>query len=67
MTEQTKIKIPTLVIHSKAKEFAKTIDPAIRMSSEYMAELNEQLAQIVNNSIRRCHNNHRKTLKPMDL
>jgi histone H3/H4 len=65
--ETKKIEIPTMVVQSKVKEFAKTIDPDIRMSGEFLAELNEQLAQIVNNSVRRCHENNRKTLKPSDL
>lgn len=62
-----KIEIPTMVVQSKVKEFARTIDPDIRMSGEFLAELNEQLAQMVNNSIRRCHENGRKTLRPVDL
>jgi len=62
-----KIEIPTMVVQSKAKEFAKIIDPDIRMSAEYMSELNEQLARIIDRSIRRCHDNNRKTLKPGDI
>ena len=64
---QKKITIPTLVVQSKAKEFAKTLDPDIRMGSEFMAELNEEIAKTINNSVRRCNENKRKTLKPSDL
>ena len=67
MAKTTKIEIPTMVVQSKAKEFIKTIAPDIRMSGEFLAELNEQLAQIINNSVRRCHENGRKTLRPSDL
>lgn len=67
MAKQKKIDVPTLVVQSKAKEFAKTIDPDIRMSGEFMAELNEEVAKTINSAIRRCHDNSRKTLRPADL
>ena len=62
-----KVEIPNMVVHSKIKDFVKTITPDTRMSGEFLAELNEQLAQMINNGIRRCHENGRKTLKPSDL
>ena len=62
-----KVAIPTMVTQSKVKEFAKVLDPGIRVSGPFMAQLNEELAKIINNSVRRCNENKRKTLKPSDL
>lgn len=62
-----KITIPSMVVQSKAKEFAKALDPDIRMGSEFMSELNEKLAATINDSVHRCIGNKRKTLKPSDL
>lgn len=65
--EAKKVEIPSLVVQSKAKEFAKTLDPDIRMSSEFLSELNEKVAQVMNDAVRRCRENKRGTLKPADL
>ena len=62
-----KLTIPPMIVQSKAKEFAKALDPDIRMSGEFMDELNEKLAVTINDSVRRCTGNKRKTLKPSDL
>jgi hypothetical protein len=65
--KKKKIAIPSMVTQSKVKEFAKTLDPEIRVGGEFMAELNEKLAATINDSMRRCYGNKRKTLKPSDL
>ena len=65
--KKKKTAIPTMVTQSKVKEFAKTLDPEIRVGGEFMAELNEKLAATINNSMQRCYGNKRKTLKPSDL
>lgn len=68
MAEETKkIEIPSMIVHIKVTQLARTIDPDIRMSVEFLSELNELLAKIINDSIRRCRGNNRKTLKPSDL
>lgn len=62
-----KTEIPRMITETKAKEFARSIEPDIRMSGDFIGELNTTLSTTIENAVRRATDNNRKTLKPCDL
>lgn len=66
MAKAKKVEAPTLVVVSKAKEFAKGLGD-FNVSSEFFPALNEKVAALVEDAAKRCSTNNRKTLKAGDL
>ena len=60
-----KVEIPMMIVTSKMKAYAAAL--GVRTSSEFVSELNTQVAQLINSAARRCEGNNRLTLKPNDL
>jgi hypothetical protein len=59
--------IHRLVSASKLKEFAKTIDPDIRMDKKVHRALVAQVANMIVKAISRCYDNKRGTIRPSDI
>jgi histone H3/H4 len=66
MAEKKKIEIPMMVVTSKVKEFISQTYSK-RTSGEFPAELNEKVARLIDEAVKRCDVNGRETLKPGDL
>ena len=60
-----KVEIPTLVVASKVKERIKEND--IRVSGEFMEQLNMRVDHLIGEAIERARENKRGTVKPCDL
>ena len=66
MAKKKKVEIPTMVVTSKVKEFVAE-NYGVRMSGDFIPELNEKVAQMVDAAVKRCEANSRATLRPGDL
>lgn len=66
MAKDKKIEIPMMVVQSKAKEMVKNIGE-FNVGGDFVAELNEKVAQIISAAVRRCDSNKRKTVRAEDL
>lgn len=62
-----KIVIPTMIVTSKVRELLREIAPEFKVSSDFVPELNEKIARLINEAIRRCDSNGRKTVRAGDL
>lgn len=62
--DQTK-EVPTMIVATKVREFISSY--GCRMSGDFTAELNEQLAKLVDSAVRRSESNNRNTVRPGDL
>jgi len=56
---------PMMIVASKMKDFAK--QSGVRVSGDFVDALNESVAVLVSDAIRRCKGNKRGTLRPDDL
>jgi histone H3/H4 len=59
--------IPNMITATKAKEFAKSIQPEVRVSGDFIDALNNTLAANIEVAVARAAHNNRKTLKPCDV
>lgn len=66
MPKQKKIEIPMMVVASKAKEFVKA-QGEFNVGGDFLPELNEKVAVMIGDAMRRCETNNRKTLRAGDL
>lgn len=55
-----------MLTQSKVKEFAKEIDD-VNVGGDFIGVLNEQVADLIERSVKRCIGNGRKTLKGQDV
>lgn len=62
----TKVEVPMMLTQSKVKEFAKAIDD-VNVGGDFIGVLNEQVADLVEKSVKRCLGNGRKTLRGQDV
>lgn len=59
------VEIPNLVVASKVKERIKEAE--IRVSSEFMDQLNMRVDALIGEAVERAKENKRGTVKPCDL
>ena len=62
----TKKELPMMLTQSKVKEFAKEVDD-VNVGGDFIGVLNEQVADLIEKSVKRCTGNGRKTLKGQDV
>lgn len=65
MAKATKKEVPMMVVASKMKDYAKGQE--VRVSGDFVDALNDTVATIVDDAVRRCKGNGRATLRPDDL
>ena len=56
---------PMMVVTSKLKEHTKP--HGVNVSGDFVPALNDVIANLVDDAVRRCKGNGRKTLRPDDL
>jgi len=66
MAKAKKIEVPMMVVASKAKEFIKS-QADFNVGGDFLSELNEKVAVMIGEAMRRCETNSRKTLRAGDL
>lgn len=60
-----KKEVPMMVVASKMKEYGKGSE--VRVSGDFVNALNQNVATLVDDAVRRCKGNGRATLRPDDL
>lgn len=64
--QQKKIEIPMMITASRVKEFV-SANYEKRTAGDFVAELNEEVAKMIDQAVRRCDSNNRGTVRAGDL